>query len=170
MRTGTDSLITIRKLRREDKEPIQRILEETDVFTSEEIGVAVELIDICLNDADQQDYEIVTAADGSETVGYICTGATPLTAGTFDLYWIAVKPSRHSQGIGRQLLRHAEEDILSKGGRLLISETSSMATYEPTRLFYVKNGFREVARIRDYYKKEDDLLIYGKYLSQSEGT
>ena len=106
--------------------------------------------------------------DGSgEIIGYYCVGPTPLTRGTYDLYWIAVKPSLHGSGIGKQLLHHAEEWVMAQEGRLIVAETSSQPKYESTRMFYIKNEYREVARVRDYYTVGDDLVIYGKYVSQS---
>jgi ribosomal protein S18 acetylase RimI-like enzyme len=170
MRVGTDTLISIRKLQHEDKEPIRQILLETDVFTNDEIVIAIELIDIFIDDAKQQDYDLYTAVnEQNEVAGYVCLGPTPLTIGTFDLYWIAVKPSFHGQGIGKQLLRYAETMAQSNNGRLLIAETSSQPKYEATRMFYIKNQYAEISRITDYYKPGDDLVVYGKYLSQSEG-
>ena len=164
---GTASLITIHPLRADDREPIRILLEETGVFTAAEITVALELVDIVLHPGGQRDYTMYTAAnDRGEVAGYYCVGPTPLTESTYDLYWIAVKPSAHNTGVGKQLLCHAEEVIRSEGGRLVVAETSSQPKYDGTRKFYLRNAYQEVARIRDYYKPDGDLVIYGKYLSQ----
>ncbi len=166
MRTGTDTLIEIRPLLLTDREPLRRILEETGVFTGPEVGVALELIDTVLEDPHNPDYTIATGeGDGGRIVGYYCIGRTPMTESTWDLYWIAVDPATHHQGVGRQLLRHAEEFIAHRGGTLVVAETSSQPKYEPTRRFYLRNAYVEVSRIRDYYRAGDDLVVYGKYLS-----
>jgi len=157
--------MNIRPLQSEDKEPIERLLRATDVFSDEEIDVAIELIEICLNDRQQDDYEIFSYVDSAQHVaGYVCIGPTPSTQGTYDLYWIAVTPSVHGKGIGSELLRFVEERIKEKGGRLVIAETSSTPKYEKTRAFYERKGFQRRACITDYYKPGDDLIIYGKYL------
>jgi ribosomal protein S18 acetylase RimI-like enzyme len=157
--------MNIRPLQREDKEPIENLLRATDVFSEEEIDVAIELIQICLDDEHQKDYEIFSYVDGEQYVaGYVCIGPTPSTQGTFDLYWIAVSPGLHGKGVGSELLRFTEEHIRAKGGRLLIAETSSTPKYEKTRAFYERKGFERRACIKDYYKSGDDLIIYGKYL------
>jgi len=166
MRIGTDALIDIRPLRESDREPIRLLLVATDVFSDEEVAVALELIDAVLHTPDQRDYIIRTAEDDGNVVGYYCIGPTPMTRGTYDLYWIAVSPEVHDRGIGRQLLEHAEREISASGGRLVIAETSSQPKYEHTRIFYVKNAYEEVARIKDYYKENDDLVVFGKYVSQ----
>jgi ribosomal protein S18 acetylase RimI-like enzyme len=164
-------VITIRRLEPGDREPIREIVKETGVFSDGEVGVAIELVDIVLCKPGQTDYEIFSAVDDARTViGYYCIGQRPLTDGTFDLYWIAVKPSIRNRGIGTQLLRHAEERIKSHGGRLVLAETSSRPSYENTRQFYLHNRYDELARIRNFYRVGDDLVVYGKYVSPSGGT
>ena len=171
MCAGANTLIRIREFHREDREPVRSILEETAVFTGEEISIALELIDIYLNDQNQEDYYLFTATDEADNVvGYVCVGPAPLTCGTFDLYWIVVKPSIQGCGVGRRLMEKAEEFVLERNGRLLIAETSSQHSYEPTRMFYLKNNYGEISRIKDYYKPADDLVVFGKYLSLSEGS
>jgi ribosomal protein S18 acetylase RimI-like enzyme len=161
-----DPSLTIRKLKPEDVEPLNRILEETGVFTDEEVATALELMDIFLNVPGQKDYDLYSAViDCKEIGGYVCVGPRPLTKGTFDLYWIAVKPSSQGRGIGKKLTKFAEDIVRTQGGRLLIAETSSLPRYKKTWEFYRSNRFEELARIKDYYTLGDDLVIYGKYLS-----
>ncbi len=163
---GTDTLIEIRPLLPTDREPLRRILEDTGVFTGPEVVVALELLDAVIENPHHPDYTIATGeGENGEILGYYCIGRTPLTASTWDLYWIAVDPTTQHKGIGHQLLRHAEEFIARRGGTLVVAETSSQPKYEPTRRFYLKNAYSEVSRIRNYYRQGDDLVVYGKYLS-----
>ena len=158
---------TIRELQSGDVDALYQILHDDGVFTDEEIATALELMEIFLSDPNQGDYYIYTAVTGGgEVAGYVCVGPTALTHGTFDLYWIAVKPSLQNRGIGKQLSQFAERKVMSSGGRLLIAETSGQPKYGNTRAFYLSHGYRELARIKGYYKIDDDLVIYGKYLSQ----
>ncbi len=164
----TDAAVTgaepIRPLRRGDRDALMRIVEGTGFFTEDELAIALELIDAVLDDPDQRDYIIYVYDDGA-VGGYYCVGPTPATHGTYDLYWIVVDAGRHGQGIGKRLIRHAEDLLRDRGGRLVIAETSSQPRYEPTRGFYVKTGYAELARIAGYYRPGDDLVMYGKYLS-----
>lgn len=160
--------ISIRPLKQDDVSPLTDILHRTGVFTPDEVGVAVELMNIYLNQPRQRDYELYTALTGNMCAGYTCFGPTPLTTGTFDLYWIAVDPNQHNKGIGKSLLRHAEEVLIGRGGRLIVAETSSQPKYKGTRMFYDHSGYRELARIRDYYKPGDDLVVYGRYISHNQ--
>ncbi|OGW04235.1 MAG: hypothetical protein A2W77_03645 [Nitrospinae bacterium RIFCSPLOWO2_12_39_16] len=155
--------IKIRKTISEDREAIKIILIDTQKFNQEEIDCALELIDIYLNNPSQKDYLIATAINkDNEIVGYVCYGKAPLTNGAYDLYWIAVKPEYQRHGIGKILLNHIEEEIVKLSGRLLFAETSSRAVYEKTRQFYINNSFSEEARIKDFYSKGDDKIIYRK--------
>ena len=171
MRTGTDLLTGVRPLVAADRKPLEGILRRTGVFSDEEVGVAMELIDAVLDNPDQKDY-VIAIAEGAagaenEALGYYCIGQTPMTTGTWDLYWIAVDPEFQGMEIGKTLLLHAEEFAAGKGGTLMIAETSSKPSYDGTNRFYLRNGYAEVARIRNYYTQGDDLVVYGKYFSST---
>jgi GNAT superfamily N-acetyltransferase len=163
------SATVIRALRRADREPLKELIEQTGVFSSAEVDIALELIDVVLDKPDQKDYVIAVHDDGGMPVGYYCLGPTPGTTGTYDLYWIAVVPSRYGQGIGAALDAHAEAFVRSSGGRLIVAETSSTPRYDGTRAFYLRRGYAELSRIRDYYRPGDDLVVFGKYLVPQHG-
>jgi len=155
----------VRATSREDFEQIKNIVAAAGVFSEDEVGIAVELLEIYLNDPRQQDYKIYSCVTDEEKVlGYVCIGPTPATAATFDLYWIVVEPSAQAKGVGTVLVKHAEKELKERGGRLLIAETSSTSKYDKTRAFYERKGFQKLAHIKEYYKPDDDLIIYGKYL------
>ena len=42
--------------------------------------------------------------------------------------------------------------------------SSALARYDRTRAFYVKCGYEEEARIRDYWAEGDDLVVLRKAL------
>jgi len=154
----------IRKFVAQDLDPVRDILVKSAVFSTEEIVVALEVIEVYLRDPKQQDYDLYTAIDDQERiVGYLCIGPTPISNGTFDLYWIVVHPESHGKGIGRELLKFAEGLVKSRRGRLVVAETSSLPRYEEARRFYEANHYNVLALIKEYYNVGDDLVIYGKY-------
>ena len=125
--------------------------------------IAIELINTSLDHPEQKDYHFLIAVDDAGRLdGYACYGPTPLTEGTFDLYWIAVDPTCSNRGIGSLLLQAVEKSILAKQGRLLLVETSSQPKYTRTRHFYKKNGYSMEATIRDFYRPGEDKVIYAK--------
>ena len=136
------------------------------MFSRDEIDCALSLVDETLADPAQADpYRFVVAADGDEparVLGYACFGTTPLTAGTCDLYWIAVDPTLHGGGLGRRLLDEVERVLRAEGQHQLVIETSSRSDYEPTRAFYLRVGYFEEARVRDFYARGDDKVFYVK--------
>jgi ribosomal protein S18 acetylase RimI-like enzyme len=154
----------IRKLENRDREKIERILIDTNNFNDEEIKIAMELIDVYLNNPEQKDYEIYVDNDENTINGYVCIGPRPLTSGTYDLYWIAVNPNVQSKGIGSKLVDHAEKVLKDRNARLLLIETSGKSSYEKERRFYEKNNYKEFITIKDFYNVDDPLVIYGKYL------
>jgi ribosomal protein S18 acetylase RimI-like enzyme len=153
----------IRPLVEKDKATLLSMLTRTQSFTSAEIDVAMELIDIVLKDQIQKDYLIDCMVDDQNlAIGYICYGPTPMAQGTFDLYWIAVDPDFQGQGAGSKLIRSLEEGLKARGGRMILADTSTVPHFERTQEFYVKNGFQEVARIPDYYHPGNDRITFCK--------
>lgn len=156
----------IRKIQPADRSDLKNILRSQEHFRPEEIRVALELIDISLSQPGQEDY-LLRCAEGTngEIQGYVCYGKAPLTDAVYDIYWIVVHPSSWRQGTGSALLRIAEEDMLRLRARLVLVETSSSPSYEIPRAFYQKHGYREQARVPDYYSLGDHKIILGKTLN-----
>lgn len=155
-------------LRREpegrDRESIREILLSTGVFYHFEIEVALELIDDRLSKGEGSEYHFIFAESDGEPVGFICYGPITMTEHRFDIYWIAVRKDMQGMGIGSLLLTEAEGDMRRLGCSLIFVETSSRQVYEPTRGFYRRSGFREVARIPDFYAAGDDKVVFMKSL------
>ena len=148
----------------EDKPHITTILHGTPEFKPFEVVVAEEIIDSYLDDPFGSGYYILVAEVNSTVTGYICYGPTPLTEGTWDIYWMAVTREKQGQGIGSALMKSAEKEIVRAKGRLSIIETSSTPAYEKTRHFHVSHGYEIVARVPDFYASGDDKLILQKRL------
>jgi ribosomal protein S18 acetylase RimI-like enzyme len=156
----------IRPAEARDRERIHEILVATAHFTEEEVVCAMELVDKARDEAEKGDYFVHVAeeSDGAQVQGYVCHGPTPLTDGVFDLYWIAVDPKEQGQGIGQLLLRFVENEVRRKRGRMLLIETSSKESYASTMRFYERSGYDEISRIKDFYRIEDDKVVYCKKL------
>ena len=61
-------------------------------------------------------------------------------------------------------LKEAEKEIKRLGGRAIYIETSSKPLYKPTQKFYLDNGYRIEAILKDFYDLNDDKLIFTKQL------
>jgi GNAT superfamily N-acetyltransferase len=153
----------IRPMSAPDKPAVMEIIRATDMFTPAEVVVAEELIDAYLDTSEPEDYEVVVSEDdGGGVIGYMTWGPTPLAENVYDLYWMAVSPREQGRGRGKELIAWLEDRIRSLGGRMIIIETASQPNYHPTRQFYLRLGYTEVARIPDFYKPGDDRIIYTK--------
>jgi len=139
-----------------------KILRNTPEFKPSEVTVAEEVIDSYLKDSVGSGYHILVAEVDSTVKGYICYGPTPLTEGTWDVYWEAVARERQDRGIGSALMESAEKEIGRAKGRLAIIETSSTPAYKKTRYFYLNHGYEVICRIPDFYARGDDKLILQK--------
>jgi ribosomal protein S18 acetylase RimI-like enzyme len=154
----------IRRMEARDKDAVLGLVRATGFFTPAEVDVAEELVDIFLGKPDQKDYDVVVVeGDGGAPAGYMTWGPTPLAEGAYDLYWMAVAPSEQGRGRGKELVRWLEGEAGRRRGRVIIIETSSQPKYHGTRQFYIDLGYKEVARIPDFYRAGDDRVIYAKY-------
>lgn len=154
----------IRAMRPADKGEIMSIIRATDAFIAEDIEIAEEIIDSYINNPGSSGYHCYIAESEGRLTGYISYGATPLTRGTWDVYWIVVAPGQRGKGIGSTLLKFAENDISSRGGRMLLIETASNPAYEPARILYLAHGYQIVSTIPDFYDPGDAKLTFRKYL------
>ena len=154
----------IRPMTYDDKPIIMRILRATPEFKPSEVVVAEEVIDSYLHTPTGSDYHILVAEVDLTVVGYICYGPTPLTEGTWDIYWMAVDPDRQGRGIGSALMAFAEGKIKETHGRLVLIETSSTPKYEKTRRFHQSQGYEVISRIPNFYAPGDDKIIFQKQL------
>jgi ribosomal protein S18 acetylase RimI-like enzyme len=149
-----------------DRPRILEILAATARFTQQEIGWAMDLVDAA-NDGAKGEYcvHVLESPDSGPNrmiQGYVCFGPTPRSEGVYDLYWIAVDPRQQGQGLGQLLLRFVENEVRRERGRMLLIETSSKKSYAPTIRFYQRAGYEEISRIKDFYRIEDDKVIFCK--------
>ena len=161
----------IRPANAADRARIQEVLVATARFTRQEVGWAMELVDLAIDRPERGEYEIHVLEEPDsgprrKIQGYVCFGPTPLTQGVFDLYWIAVDPKQQGQGFGQLLLKFVENEVRRQNGRMLLIETSSKQSYAPTLRFYQHAGYAEISRIKDFYRIEDDKVVFSKILSQ----
>ena len=168
--------IRLGPLRPRDRARVAELLESTAVFSPEEIDVALQLFDASVadagaagaDDAQLADYEFTGAFEGERLLGYACSGPTPATDGTFDLYWLAVDAAAQGKGIGTALVREVERGLRDRGARMLLVETSSRPDYSNTRAFYARCGYTEAARIKDFYAPADDRIMLTTRLTTRE--
>jgi GNAT superfamily N-acetyltransferase len=145
------------------RDRVREIVAATGVFSDAEVSVAVELFDSAFP-AGTDYYFLGAFTPEDELTGFACYGPTPSTDNTWDLYWIAVHPSAQKTGSGTILINEVERRLLALNARLLVVETSSRSDYKDSRSFYLRRGYVESARARDFYAPSDDRITYTKRL------
>jgi ribosomal protein S18 acetylase RimI-like enzyme len=164
---------------------VTEILRENGVFREEEVDVALSLFDSTFDsnsgahDAKatdtisppaNSDYAFLGAfTPEDELAGFACYGPTPATDRTWDLYWIAVDSARQRIGSGTILLNEVERRLKGLNARLVVVETSSRSDYAAARGFYLRHGYIEAARSREFYAPADDRITFTKRL-QGRGS
>jgi ribosomal protein S18 acetylase RimI-like enzyme len=153
----------LRPVTADDRPAIERMFRSNTIFGAHEVAVALEVFDASLAPG-QTDYDSLGVEVDGQVAGWICWGPTPCTAGTYDMYWIAVDPSVHGAGLGSMLVAEMERRLIGRA-RLIVVETGGRKEYDATRGFYLARGYEEAARVRDFYAPGDDQVVFVKRLS-----
>ncbi|MBN2084031.1 MAG: GNAT family N-acetyltransferase [Anaerolineales bacterium] len=162
----SETRIQIDASRPEDRAAIGEIARRAGVFTREEKDSIFELFDTHLQSPDSG-YEWFSARAGERVVGFACYGPTPFAQGAYDLYWICTDPDGQGRGVGRALFAAMDAEIRNRKGRLMMIWTSGGREYMPASKFYERMGCELSARIRDYYKPGEDMVVFVKYYNSN---
>ncbi|MFN8443506.1 MAG: GNAT family N-acetyltransferase [Caldilineaceae bacterium] len=85
-----------------------------------------------------------------------------------EIHVLAVLPEMHRQGIGRQLVVHAEDYLRSRNVEYLhlktLSDSHPDEGYARTRAFYSAAGFRPLEELPTLWNEENPCLIMVKRL------
>ena len=135
---------------------LSKVLDATDLFPSE-------LLKDMIAARETGDGTLwLTADDDGEPCGFCVTSPEALAEGTWNMLAIAVLPDRQGTGIGKALVAHTETLLQQHNARILIVDTSGTPEFAATRRFYLRSGFDEEARIRDFWGPSDDKVVFWK--------
>jgi len=136
----------------------------TEVFKPHEVETLQEVLDDYHREGDEYGHVCMTLEENGRPIGFVYFTPVAMTDRTWELWWIVVDKQHQGRGLGRWLLDRVEQTVLQLTGRLLLIETSSTPHYEPTRRFYLHNGYTLAAQIPDFYCDGDDKCVYAKRL------
>lgn len=108
--------------------------------------------------------ELWCVFDDGAVSGLAYAAPERMADGTWNLLLIAADPRRQRTGIGSALIAAVEQQLGARGVRLLLVETSGLTEFDATRRFYRQRGYREEARIRDFYQAGEDKIVFVKPL------
>jgi ribosomal protein S18 acetylase RimI-like enzyme len=144
---------------------VEKITESTGFFYDHEVEVAVSLVVDTLKDP-KDGYKFLFLEDNGRTIGYTCFGEIACTHKRYDIYWIVIHNDYRGKGLGKEILKETENEIIRLGGEICYLETSSTEKYIPTRAFYDKLNYVKEAEIIDFYLNGDNKVIYSKRLQR----
>jgi ribosomal protein S18 acetylase RimI-like enzyme len=151
---------------------VRSLVATTGFFNAAEVELAADLVTERLTKGVRSGYNFVLAERGANLVGFACYGPIYGTQGAFELFWIAVAPEEQGRGLGAQVYARAEVAMAKAGAKQIYADTSSSDRYAGTRGFYQSMGFREGARLADFYAPGDGKIVYVKDIgadSQAQG-
>lgn len=149
----------LRPLRADDLPAVKAVIDACGLFPSEMLD---DMVAAFLGAEPCQEFWLVD--DAPEPIAVAYCAQERMTEGTWNQLLVAVHPEHQGRGIGTKILQLTEQILGEQGERLLLVETSGLAEFERTRAFYAKNGYKEEARLRDYYAAGDDKVVFRKAL------
>jgi ribosomal protein S18 acetylase RimI-like enzyme len=152
-----------------DTPALKALTAGTGVFKEHEVEVLQEVLDEYHNRDAHSQHVAIVAEDEGRVVGYAYYAPDIMTDRTWSLYWIAVARDIQAKGVGSGIMRHVEDDVRRRNGRLLLLETTSLPHSELTRRFYKKQGYAIAGTVKDFYADGDDMVIFRKRLIGSDG-
>ena len=163
-RVDLDSIVWREEPVLADVETVRQLIDETKMFSPEEVRIAAELVEDRLAKGAASDYRFLFAEQPGRMIGYTCYGRIDGTQTSYDLYWIGVEKAQQGIGLGAEVLKRTEALIAGRGGKRIYVDTSTSEPYVPTRRFYARNGYTLRASLPDFYKPGDGKAIFEKML------
>ena len=171
----SSSSFSLRPAVKDDTDALVSLGIATGLFSNEEADLLLRSsLDNIFNGTDDPDTHIarvivdststLSAISSAPPLGWTYIVADPSNPAVWELYWIGVLPDTQRKGLGSLLLQDTETIVKNKNGRMLLISTSSTDVTSKSRQFYIRQGYKEVGRIPDYYAPKDDKVIFWKGL------
>lgn len=113
----------IRPVTRDDATAVVDLAVSSELFPSEDAGIVARMMAEYF-DGGSDDGDVCVVDEEPEPLAVAYYEAAPATDRTWYLTMIAVRVDRQGQGRGGALMRHVEDDLRTRGQRLLLVETS----------------------------------------------
>ena len=154
----------IRRAQPADRQAMQSLVADVGLFAAEELDDVGDTLEAFFSGQAGSDCWVVGVA-GAAVVALGYYAPERMTRGTWNLYLLAVHPDHQGMGHGRGMVQFVEDDLRSRGARLLLIETSGVPEFGAQRAFYAGLGYRQEAVIREFYDAGDDKVIFAQDLT-----
>jgi ribosomal protein S18 acetylase RimI-like enzyme len=149
----------IRPMRAHDRAQMISVLDQLELFPATMLD---DLAAPFLAGNDQEHW--LVSEDGGRIEGFCFTRSETLADRVWNLLAIGVTPSQQRKGIAFSLTVNLENVLRERGQRLLIVDTSSTEPFAAARSLYLRLGYEQEARIRDFWADGDDKITFRKPL------
>lgn len=153
----------IRRAVLDDVHACLEVVVEAKMFSPDDVGVVGELLTGYFA-GDPDTAVCLVSEDATGIVGVAYAAPAPAADRVWYLTMIGVHPIAQRVGIGGALLGTVEGALVDRGQRLLLVETSALPEYVSARSFYLRSGYDEEARVRDFHQDGDDMVLFRKRL------
>lgn len=153
-------LSSIRKVNKQDIVSLKAVIDSSGLFPS---SLLEGMIENYFHNPSTEDIWLTKEINHLPVAVAYCA-PEKLTAGTYNLYLIAVHQNYQGSGMGTEVMTYVEKLLKENGQRILLVETSSLPEFELTRKFYDKCGYTREAVIRDFYQEGEDKIVFWKKL------
>lgn len=150
----------IRPVTPNDIPSLKAVIDANELFPSD-------MLDEMISDyfANENSKDIWFTYQKNEPIAIAYCAPEKMTEGTWNLYLIAVHPDYQGNGVGTSMVHYIEQVLAAREERILLVETSSLASFEQTRKFYYKCGYHQEAQIREFYQAGEDKIVFRKSLT-----
>ena len=148
-----------------DTPALVEIARQTGAYSPEEIQDLHDRLDAYPDRHAADEHQAITFDHNGQPAGVAYYAPVAMTDRTWSLYWLVAPASPPGPDVADRLLRHAEDDVRGRGGRLLVFEASSRSAQEPVRQLLAAHGYRPGAALPDFYAAGEDQIIFRKRLA-----
>ena len=149
----------VRPIIAKDIKALKTVVETNDLFPPNMLD---DMLSDYLSNKNSSDLWFTYQEDRPVAIAYCAPER--MTEGTWNLYLIAVHPDFQGRGIGTSIVNYIEQMLAKRGARILLVETSSLLSFTLTQKFYLKCGYEQEARIREFYQAGEDKIVFCKSL------
>lgn len=163
----TGSSLSIRRLRDEDFASV-RALADRELARVPEGEAASSAVESALASVSDE-YRALVAEDAGEVIGVAVYGPVAGAVGTAKLHAILVTAAARMRGVAARICEHLASEVAREGVRLLVAELPDTGALRPGASLLERCGWREEARVPDFFADGIALRLYRRTLSDEAG-
>ncbi|MCS6852004.1 MAG: GNAT family N-acetyltransferase [Gemmataceae bacterium] len=156
--------VQVRAAKPGDRESLTNLLNGLKDLPPDDQAEALRSFDAAVSRDQDRDYHGIVAERQGQVAAWACLGRAPRSRVAYQLLSFAVAAPEQGKGIGRRLLQASENWARKAGGRVLIAETVNHSAHAQFRQFLLRQGFRIVGDVPDFFGDGDARLTFAKYL------